>query len=243
MHRFSLSSTWILFLLFCGCSSTYQSQWQGLDYLPDGSMEDWPYTIRFDRESNFYYSISNDENNLYIGLKVREPRVQTKILVNGLWLYVDPEGKSKENYGIQFPMGDGEPPAADIAYANLSLIQLVDLQKRALATQQAQELIGLNGPGTTRVQMRQLADGVKTSIGFDQDASMIYEAVIPFDSYFKLGIGKKISVRLTTGSFSRPKDLKGIGIRETRSEKLRVNALAELTTPSELLIKDVILSR
>jgi uncharacterized membrane protein YgcG len=57
------------------------------------------------KKAGLYYSISNDNDNIYIDMKVQDQRVQNMILKEGLTIWINMDGKSVKKMGVRFPLG------------------------------------------------------------------------------------------------------------------------------------------
>ena len=75
----------------------------------DGKTEEWPLAkFTSDKETEIQYAIDNDGTNLFLALNIPNPRIQFKVMRNGMTFYLDLKGKKKESNGVQFPVKNGE---------------------------------------------------------------------------------------------------------------------------------------
>ncbi len=88
----------VLTLILSGCASLpiIESQPAGED----------PYNGRysFDVESNIAYSIKHDEENLYLKLKTDDKMTIRKIMMHGLYVYMDPKGAKSKDIFFNYPL-------------------------------------------------------------------------------------------------------------------------------------------
>jgi hypothetical protein len=71
----------------------------------DGNLSEWkPEGFTTDGETKIQYAADHDADNLYLALKVTDQGVQMKMMMQGMYLYVDKRGKKKEGTGIEFPV-------------------------------------------------------------------------------------------------------------------------------------------
>ena len=63
--------------------------------------------LKYTEKGKFYYSFSNDRDNIYITLKIFEPDVQRAIIRNGLSVWIDMNGKKDKKTGLRFPVNEG----------------------------------------------------------------------------------------------------------------------------------------
>ncbi len=61
--------------------------------------------LLFDTKTGLAYTLSNDDRNLYVQLKMLHADVQRKALLTGFTLWIDPNGKGKHVLGIVYPQG------------------------------------------------------------------------------------------------------------------------------------------
>ena len=94
-----------LLILLTGCASLPLVDSQDLSD-PDSSPR-----YMYDVENNIAYRVAHDEDNLYLELRTDDETAIQKIVRNGLFVYIDPQGgKSKDiyfNYPLQMKLGKG----------------------------------------------------------------------------------------------------------------------------------------
>lgn len=73
--------------------------------------EDLTNLMQYNEKSKFLYLLSNDESNLYINLQVTDKNDLQKIMRYGLTTWINPEGKHKKTFGIEFPASSDKLPA------------------------------------------------------------------------------------------------------------------------------------
>ena len=71
----------------------------------DGTVDEWP-ADKFsdDKETGILYAMDNDNQNLYLALKIPSQGEQMKLMRMGMNLYIDLKGKHKSNRGVEFPV-------------------------------------------------------------------------------------------------------------------------------------------
>ena len=57
------------------------------------------------KKGKLYYFFSNDIDNIYVDMKIDDPGVQTRILKQGLTVWINMDGKQIKKMGIRFPIG------------------------------------------------------------------------------------------------------------------------------------------
>ena len=74
-------------------------------HVVDGNTSEWKADkFEVDKETGIAYSIDHDANNIYLAMRVSDQRTQTKMMMQGMNLYIDKKGKKKEGTGIEFPI-------------------------------------------------------------------------------------------------------------------------------------------
>lgn len=67
----------------------------------DGKNKEWNDSFQaLNKRTNIYYTIANDDNNLYVAIKSTDVANNTKIMAGGITFSVNPDGKKKEKESI-----------------------------------------------------------------------------------------------------------------------------------------------
>jgi uncharacterized membrane protein YgcG len=109
MKRTIYSNFLLLILAFTfilsGCASLplIESQLAGED----------PYDGRyyFDVESNIAYGVQHDDENLYIKIKTDDKAAIRKIMMQGLYVYIDPKAGKSKNIYFNYPLSEKFDPS------------------------------------------------------------------------------------------------------------------------------------
>lgn len=105
---------WLLLILVMGISTSYASmskkdvlkcEKQSTPLKLDGRVDNSSQTWAYDKKEDIYYRLSNDHNNLYVELKIKNRSVVRKIYVFGFTVWVDPNAKGRNELGIKYPVG------------------------------------------------------------------------------------------------------------------------------------------
>jgi len=224
----------IIVALFSCKSSKHSSSkrlppcaWQVVPIDVDGSNRDWPSPYpEYDDKAMLGYAVSNDKDNLYITVETGDPATQLKILREGLTVWIDKKGEKEEvtgiNYPIPTPAGDngGQRPSSMHAQPGSGGASIDQEQKKRMALEERVRRslpdaieYSLQGFKSCNLQFPiMVADscGVIMHIAIDTDDEMVWEAVVPFKSfYFKSEItkadkGRPISICFETTAMKRP---------------------------------------
>jgi hypothetical protein len=200
--------------------------WQLQPITIDGNNKDWPSPYpEYDEKAMLGYAVSNDKDNLYITVETGDPATQLKILTEGLTVWIDRKGEKEEVTAINFPIPNTSKQVAE-ERKRPSRIRVQEEQGSDAQRKQRLELedrvrTALNGANEYSLQGFKACNlqfpiqendtcGIKVRIGLDADNELIWEAVIPFKTfYFKPEIsradkGRQLSVCFETVGLQRP---------------------------------------
>jgi hypothetical protein len=224
----------LLILMFISCNTTKHNKtkriagtWQATPIIVDGKNTDWPSPYPFyDDKAMLGYSVSNDKENLYITVETGDLATQLKILRNGLTVWIDRKGGQDEQVAINFPI-PAEVPKTERAndknrpsgmHSQLGRgggqdrqrLELEDKVKAALGEVKDYSMQGFKACNFEFPLLEKDSCGIMARISIDNDNELIWEAVIPFKTfYFKPTIyrvdkGKPLSFCLETTGSKRP---------------------------------------
>ncbi|HEY4194621.1 MAG TPA: hypothetical protein VGM63_03740, partial [Mucilaginibacter sp.] len=115
MNRFSprwfaICATQLAFIGLCHAQSkTSQNKLQPppANITIDGDLKDWGDSLRYyNQDKQLNYSLANDQDNIYVAIRINDRSEQIRVLRAGLTISIDTRGKKKETYSITFPVGD-----------------------------------------------------------------------------------------------------------------------------------------
>jgi hypothetical protein len=152
----------------------------------DGDVSDWSTDWWLDPDGKFFCNVANDNDNIYVRLKVADDLTQQKIGLFGLSLKLNPSGKRKGKVGLKFPIGKdasefkkNEPTQTENTADNKTK---VEIKKELLGDVEVVELIGLAKQNIVSSRLG-LANGIEAMIVAQEDGSYTYEAKIPFKAF------------------------------------------------------------
>ena len=184
-------------LLAAGCSSSRQSEgsappqakalWQSRPLTIDGSDRDWvkplPYSIR---EENVSYSISNDQQSLYILLSTASRQEQQKMILGGMSVWVNTKGEKSNGdaVGIGYPLDEHSDP--DRKLMEEAQPQRYQNKPAALEDKKTYSLYGFSKD--SGILNYTYADnnsaGVVMRMDYSNNGELIYEAAIPLQALY-----------------------------------------------------------
>jgi hypothetical protein len=124
------------------------------------------------KKGNFLYYLSNDNDNIYIDIKIEDSGIQNKILQEGLNVWFNPNGKSVKKTGLRFPIG--------AKYAGIKRMKDSGNIKPGspLSMTNTIELIGFS-ESKPKLIPSESADGISGSVKYDNDGVLFYNLKIP----------------------------------------------------------------
>ncbi len=240
-HLRLLSVFPVLIFIFISCNTTKHSKskrlpgtWQATPIVIDGKNTDWPAPYPFyDDKAMLGYSVSNDKENLYITVETGDLATQLKILRNGLTVWIDRKGGKDEQVAINFPIPTDQPKNRQGNEKNKpprtnsqpgqgsgqdrQRLELEDKVRAALGEVKDYSLQGFKACNFEFSLLEKDTCGIIVRIDMDKDNELVWEAVIPFKSfYFKTGItrvdkGKPLSICIETTGSEKPAGQQGGG--------------------------------
>ena len=188
-----------------------------------GIFKNWELPMRADKSSGYYYGITNDDQNLYLEVKLKTRGLIGKAIGLGFNVWIDPNAKGKNVLGINYPQtrmhgqmnhnrrkkmedqDNGKPQhltPEQIEKRRKALIEKFNL--RYLTGRETGKLINFDKEG---IKDAYFGEGdINAIVHMNDKGEIIYEAIIPLKSIFKnktayLAKGKPFSLILETGSY------------------------------------------
>lgn len=119
-------------------------------------------------KAKLYFFLSNDNDNIYIDMKVEDPGIQNRILKEGLTIWINMDGKSAKKMGVRFPMGS-QNPAGRNPDGNLGT---------PLSLANTIEIIGFTNEEARHFPSEN-TDNFRGSVKFDREGTLYYKMVMP----------------------------------------------------------------
>jgi len=162
--------------------------WQRLPLTIDGSDKDWikplPYSIKSEKLN---YSVTNDDQNLYILVETKNPQEQQKIIQGGMTVWINTKADKSEAgaVGIGYPldtrvdhdrqiMQEAQPDR----YKNNKPVTLEDKKDYALYG------FTKDSAGTYGYADDSNPQGIKMRLDFSNEGDLIYEAAVPLTTLY-----------------------------------------------------------
>lgn len=195
MKRFTFGTLVLLGFTACAPKVFQSLDWQSKVVVADGKIDEWPNPLRFyDDKSKVNYTITNDNNNLYICMKVVSPETQIKIVRGGVELKIDTLGNTKYPISFNYPIA-GQPATFEMDKRDgeeqgAARPKREELKNRMVEQAQEAELVGFKNHLNGIINLHKNQYGIAASIEFDKSGVLFYEAIIPFKTFYKDALSK-----------------------------------------------------
>ncbi len=176
--------------LFTACSSSapiMQCNYQSSPVTVDGKAKEWSIPLQYyDDKTKLNFTITNDDTCLYYCFRITDDKEEMRVLRAGMQIWIDTTGKNQKQVGIEFPFQELKEGADNGGKKGNSRPDTIGHQKRlTFATPQKQiRVTGFKYPIAGIVQLPN-PYGIKASIARDSAGITIYEASIPFRTFYK----------------------------------------------------------
>ena len=152
----------------------------------DGDLKDWGDSLRYyNQDKQLNYALANDQDNLYMAIRINDRSEQIRVLRAGLTLSIDTRGKKKETFTMTFPVGDQSSQelaenAQDLQGGNNDIKQgdREELMKAKLTKLREIKVTGFKDIESETMTTSNTY-GFKVAIDYDKDGTLVYEAAIP----------------------------------------------------------------
>jgi hypothetical protein len=132
----------------------------------------------FFKKGNLYYSFSNDNTNIYVDIKIEDSGVETRILKEGLVVWINSDNKADKKMGVHFPIGSQNSrrrPGTPEPKFNADGSPITPLSQANTI-----ELIGFASEQQRRLPADN-PDSFKGSVKYDNDGILHYKLIIPIE--------------------------------------------------------------
>jgi len=187
---------WLVLMLMWGCAKTpvYKSTWQQPSFKLDGEDQDWEGKMYYDSESDFIFGLANDQEKLFVKLKISNQLIQQKILVTGLTFWIDTVGKRKKQLGLTFPMksnpkgmvggGSRRNRNLNVGQGSQKHMDIVNFNMKYKTGMESMLLINYFGDERIDFTNNKNVEGINAILRYDKDLMLYYEAEIPLSKIF-----------------------------------------------------------
>jgi hypothetical protein len=157
---------------------SYHSHWRNAEEIRTMLPSQYTYS----EKDKLYYFISNDNDNIYINIKIFSPEVQNRLYREGLEVWFNQEGKKTKKTGIKYPVPTrlmnrgGRPPQGNEQgrggnfAGNRIPLQPPDQNKLQLLGSKEEEIIEFTPTDN---------NNIRGSFNMDKEKFLNYELIIP----------------------------------------------------------------
>jgi hypothetical protein len=166
------------------------SVWAPAGIKIDGNLTEWGAALQaYNKTTHVWYTVANDDKNIYLAIKSTDMNNNTKILAGGISFSVNTDDKKKDKnaYVITFPVisrtggggrrggrrggfGQGQDTPDSAA--------IVTQQKQTLATSKEISALGFKEITDTLISIYN-EYGIKAAANIDDKGSFVYELAVP----------------------------------------------------------------
>ncbi|MEC5144425.1 hypothetical protein [Chitinophaga sp. 212800010-3] len=155
------------------------NKWAPANIKIDGQATEWSKPLQFySNVTKLFYTIANDQENLYVVISVPDAQSQTKVMRSGFTFTANASGKKKGGASVTFPItADVNTGASDVPEASRALIA-GELKKQALANLKEIKVDGFEGVPDGNIPVHN-SFGIQTAASFESGGNLVCELAIP----------------------------------------------------------------
>ena len=152
------------------------TRWASNPVAADGVLNDWPDSLTmFNKETNLYYGLANDNQNVYLAIRSASKQDLTKILAGGISFSANIEGKKKDAPTVIFPVLDRTPGKSRNTREEL---EVEERQKQILSRIKDIKVAGFKEIIDGGISL-QNTYGIRAAASFDKNNNLVQEIIIP----------------------------------------------------------------
>ena len=152
------------------------TKWANNPVVADGLLNDWPDSLALHNEAtNLYYSLANDDKNVYLALRSATKQDLTKILAGGISFSANIEGKKKDPPTVIFPVLDRTPGKPRNVKEQP---EEEEMQAKVLSRIKDIKVAGFKEIIDGGISL-QNTYGIRAATAFDKNNNLIQEIIIP----------------------------------------------------------------
>jgi uncharacterized membrane protein YgcG len=179
------------------------SVWAPANVKIDARLNEWGDTFQAENKTvDVFYTMANDDKNLYLVIKSTLPVINNKITAGGINFTINPAGKKKDKdaFVITFPIVNpanlrsmvmkrvgggpgGAPKPMDSA-------AIAGMRKQAISMAKEIKLIGFKDIPDSIISIYN-EYGIKAAIDYDRNGSLVYEMAVPLKYLYPPGTVRK----------------------------------------------------
>ncbi|MBN2863283.1 MAG: hypothetical protein JXN62_08995 [Bacteroidales bacterium] len=134
--------------------------------------------FEFFKKENFYYLLSNDNENFYLDIRVEDSEAETKILRQGLVIWINADGKQQKIVGVRYPIGSQNMAKMNLQIPGTQTQTSSRNPNSPIAQATIVELIGFP-QNEQRYIPANNTDNFRGSVHYDDNGALHYRLVMP----------------------------------------------------------------
>ncbi len=178
------------------------TRWAEKPVQVDGFITDWKDSLDlYNEETKLYYSLSNDNENIYLAIKNNSQEGLTKILARGISFSANFENNKKNPPTVTFPILDRTPGKKVI---ETEQPEPKEIQRRIISKIKEINVLGFKELVDGGISLYNTY-GIKAATAFDEKNNMIQEVAIPLSLLgIEPGSTELITYRIRINGFQGP---------------------------------------
>ena len=191
------------------------TEWQDTAVVVDGLTDEYPELSRYMSDIKMLYFIGNDRENLYVVLKTYDETMLRKIMLSGIELGLDSTAKKRMKSVLKFPLGRGMAPRMPGERPedekNMDMRRPEIAQNNRIPEPEEMMLRGFKDIDEGLYPL-QHASGIEVKAKGKRGEEFVYEAKIPFKTFFKPALTaadnqKVVSLTFHFAGFEQPEGM------------------------------------
>jgi hypothetical protein len=128
--------------------------------------------------TGIYCFISNDNDNVYIDMKVEDRKIQNRILTEGLTIWINMDGREEKKMGIRFPLGSRNQPGRKKSEHEENSPPRTESMENLLTMANTIEILGFISEQQRRFPSEN-RDSFRGSVILDEKGNLYYKLIMP----------------------------------------------------------------
>ena len=129
-------------------------------------------------KSGLYCFISNDNDNMYIDMKVEDRKIQKRILTEGLTIWINMDAREEKKMGIRFPLGSRNQAGRKKTGQEENTPARAESIENLLTMANTIEILGFISEQQRRFPAEN-RDSFRGSVKLDEGGNLYYKLIMP----------------------------------------------------------------
>lgn len=162
------------------------SVWANQPVVINGNASEWVLPLKYyDNQTNLFFAIKNDSNNVYLCFQAKDEMNQAKIINSGMKIILSDKINGKHKSSIAFPLAHKHNAKSATSTDEVKPDPLAPREKKQAAYLDEDTMMELKGfANTNGIVSIHNTSGIRAAINFDSSNTLTYEIAIPFQELF-----------------------------------------------------------